>query len=163
MRVVLELLAPSMEHCQTTELGPEMLGVAADIQKALGYGMEEEGIEHAGIVRGERTEFLGQGRNHMNVRCGQNFSLSIGEPGGLGRTVTFWATAVPARVIRRLLVVAVVALGQVSAEGRRAAQLDGAQGAMLSTAQPVAIARQEGFAMLAHHVSDFKSRATHDS
>jgi hypothetical protein len=163
MRVVLELLAPGMEHRQTAELGPEMLGVDADVQKALGYGMKEEGIEQVGILKDEGTEFLWQGRNHMDVRCRQDFSLSIGEPSGLGRTVTFWATTVPARIIRRLLVLAAVALGQVAAEGRRAAQLDGAQGAMLGAAQPVPIALQEGLAMLAHHVSDFKPRATHDS
>ena len=162
MRVVLELLAPGMEHRQTAKLGPEMLGVAADIQQALGYGMKEEGIEHAGIVKDEGTEFLRQGGNHMDVRCGQDFSLSIGEPGGLSRPVTFWATAVPARVVRRLLVVAAVALGQVSAEGGGAAQLNGTQGAMLRTAQSVPIALQEGLAMLAHHVSHFELRATHD-
>jgi hypothetical protein len=150
-----------VQHRQTAELGPEMLGVAANVQKALGHGMKEERIEHVGILKDERTEFLRQGGNHMDIRCGQDFSLSIGEPGGLSCTVTFWATAVPARVIRGLLVLAVVALGQVSTEGRGAAQLDGAQGAMLYTAQSVPIAFQEGLAMLAHHISDFEPRATH--
>jgi hypothetical protein len=129
-----------MEHRQTAELSSEMLGVAADVQKALGHGMKEERIEHVGILKDERTEFLWQGRNHMDVRCRQDFSLSIGEPSGLGRPVTFWTTAVPARVIRGLLVLALVALGQVAAEGRRATQLDGAQSAMLCAAQLVPIA-----------------------
>jgi hypothetical protein len=162
MRVMLELLAPGMEHRQTAELGPKTLGVAADVQKALGHGMKEEGIEHAGILKDEGTEFLRQGGNHMDVRCVQDFSLSIGEPSGLGRPVTFWATAVPARIIRWLLVLAAVALGQVSAEGGGAAQLDGTQGAMLRTAQSVPIALQEGLAMLAHHIGHFEPRATHD-
>jgi hypothetical protein len=162
MRVVLELLAPGMEHRQTAEFGPEMLGVTANVQKALGHGMKEERIEHVGILKDERTEFLRQGGNHMDIRCGQDFSLSIGEPGGLSRTVTFWATAVPARVIRGLLVLAVIALGQMSAEGRRAAQLDGTQSTMLCAAQSVSITLQEGLAMQAHHICYFKLTATHD-
>ena len=68
----------------------------------------------------------------------------------------------PARIIRGLLVLAVIALGQVSAKGRGAAQLDGTQGAMLCAAQIVSIALQEGLAMLSNHISYFESRAAHD-
>jgi hypothetical protein len=60
------------------------------------------------------------------------------------------------------LVVAPVALGQVAAEGRGAAQLDGAQGAMLCAAQAVSIALQEGRTMLAYHIGHFEPRAAHD-
>ena len=70
MWVKVELPTPGMEHRQTAELGPEMLGVAADVQKALGHGMKEEGIEHTGILKDEGIEFVGQGRNHMDVRGG---------------------------------------------------------------------------------------------
>lgn len=162
MRVELELLAPGMEHRHTAELGPEMRGVAGDVQQALGHGVKEEGIEHARILQDEGVEVQRQGRNHMDVRCRQDFSLAVGKPRGLGCTMTFWATAVPARIIRRLLVLAAVALGQVSAEGGGAAQLNGTQGAMLRTAQSVPIALQEGLAMLAHHICHFEPRATHD-
>ncbi len=67
MRVVLELLAPSVKHRQTAEFGSEMLGVAADVQQALGHSVKEEWIEHVGIVKDERTEFLWQGENHVDV------------------------------------------------------------------------------------------------
>jgi hypothetical protein len=134
MRVMLELSAPGMEHRQTAVFGPELLGVAANVEKALEDGMKEEWIEHTRIVKDEGTEFLRQGGNHMDVWRRQDFSPSIGEPGGLSRPVTFWATAVPARIIRGLLVLAVIALGEVasgvgstlSAKSRGAAQLDGA-------------------------------------
>jgi hypothetical protein len=162
MRVKVELPAPGMEHRQAAEFGSEVLGVTADVQKALGHGVKQEVIEHARILKDEGMQAVRQGRNHMDVRCRQDFSLSIGEPSGLGRTVTFWATAVPARIIGGLLVLAAIALGQVSAEGRGAAQLDGAQGAMLCAAQSRPIALQEGLAMLAYHIRDFELRATHE-
>jgi hypothetical protein len=163
VRVVLELGTPRVQHGQAAHLGPEILGVARDVQQALGHGVKQEGIEHAGILKDEGTELLGQGGNHMDVRCRQDFSLSLGEPSGLGRPMTFGATAVPARVIRRLLVVTPVALREMPTEGRGAAQLDGAQGTMLRAAQSVAIALQKGRAMLAHDVGHFEPRPTHES
>jgi hypothetical protein len=35
-----------------------MLGVAADVQKALGHGTKEQRIEHTGILEHEWTEVL---------------------------------------------------------------------------------------------------------
>jgi S1-C subfamily serine protease len=98
-----------------------MLGVATDVQKTLGRGMKEERIEHTGILKDEGAEFVRQGGNRMDVRCGQDFSLSIGEPGGLGGTVTFGTVPVAARVICRFLAPTVITLSEMSAEGRGAA------------------------------------------
>ena len=161
MRVMLELAAPGMEHRQTAEFGPKMLGVAADVEKALDRGMKEERIEHTRILKDERAEFVRQGGNRMDVRSGQDFSLSIGEPGGLGGAVTFGTVPVAARVIGRFLSSAVITLGEVSAKGRGAAQLDGAQGAMLGAVQSVSIMLQEDLAILAHYIRHFDLRATH--
>jgi hypothetical protein len=47
-----------VEHRQTAELGPKMLGVATDVQKTLGRGMKEERIEHTGILKDEGAEFV---------------------------------------------------------------------------------------------------------
>jgi hypothetical protein len=54
----LKFSAPSVKHRQTAELGPEMLGVAADVQKAQGHGTKEQRIEHTGILEHEWTEVL---------------------------------------------------------------------------------------------------------
>jgi hypothetical protein len=163
MLMLLELLAPSVQHGQAAHLGAQMLGVARDVEQALRHAVKQERIEHAGILKDKRIEVVGQGRNHMDVRCRQDFSLSLGEPSGLGRAVTFWATAMPAGVIRRLWVATPVALSEMPAEGRGATQLDGAQGAMLRAAQPVPIAFQKGLAMLAYDIGDFEPRPTHES
>jgi hypothetical protein len=54
-----------VEHRQTAEFGPEMLGVAADVQKALGRGMKEERIEHTRILKDEGAELVQQGGNQQ--------------------------------------------------------------------------------------------------
>jgi hypothetical protein len=126
MWVVLELPAPSMEDSHATDLGPQMLGITGDVQETLGDGAKEQAIEQARIVQDERAEVLGQGKNGVRVGRIENFTLSVGEPSGLGGQVTFWATAVPARVIRLLLVATPVALREMPAKGGGATQLDGA-------------------------------------
>src|SRR5712691_6687762 len=104
---------------------------------------------------------MGEGKDHMDVRRLEHLAFPGGEPGGLGGAVTFGAAAVPARVVRLDLVPTVVTLGDVSAQGGRATQCDGAQGPVLRARQGLSIAVEEGSAMLAHHIGDFERWATH--
>ncbi len=159
MRVVLELSAPSMEDRHATDLGAQMLGIAGDIQEGLGHGAKEEAIEQARIVQDERAEVLGQGKNRVLVRRVQNFALAIGEPGGLGHAMAFWAAAVATRVVSRALVATGVTTGFMATEGGGAAQLDGPECPALHTVQRMAIALQEGLAILAYHIGDFDQGA----
>jgi hypothetical protein len=54
-----------------------------------------------------------------------------------------------------------VTAGFVAAQGRRVAQLDSPEGSVLLTAQSVAIALQEGLAMLAHDIGHFDLGSVH--
>jgi hypothetical protein len=47
-----------MEHRQAAEFGSEMLGVAGNVQKALGHGVKQEVIEHASILKDEGMEVM---------------------------------------------------------------------------------------------------------
>src|SRR5881296_1713458 len=93
----------------------------------------------------------------------EDLPLSGGEPRGLGRAVTFGTAAVAAGVIRLRFVPTMVALRDMSAQGGRATQRDGPQGAVLRAREGRPIACEEGGAMLAYHVGDFEVRATHGS
>jgi hypothetical protein len=161
MWVVLELPAPSMEDGHPTQLSPEMLGITGDVKEGLRHGAKKQAIEQTRIVQDERAEVLRQGKNRVLVGRIKNFALSVGEPSRLGRQVTFWATAMPARVIRLLLVAAVVALREMPTEGSGTAQLDSPESSTLRATERVPIAIEESLAMLAYHISDFKPWATH--
>lgn len=110
MRVVLELLAPGVEHRQAAQLGAEMLGIAGNVQKRLRHATKKQRIEHLRIVKDEGREVLWQGKNPMDVGRLEDFILSSVKPGSLGSPVTFWAAAVATRVIRLLLVATQVEL-----------------------------------------------------
>jgi hypothetical protein len=152
MRVVLELAAPGVEDRHAADLGPEMLGVAGDIEETLRHGAKEQAIEQARIVQNERAEVLGQGKDGVLVGRLQHFALSLGEPSGTGDTLTFWAAPIAAGVISASLMAAVVTAGFVSAQGRCIAQLDGPKRPVLLAAKGVPVTLQESRAMLAHHI-----------
>jgi hypothetical protein len=104
-----------MEDRHAADLGPEMLGVPGDIEKALGHGAKKQAIEQARIVEDERTQILRQGENSVLIGCVQNFALSLGEPSGTGHALAFWAAAVATGIISASLMSAVITAGFVSA------------------------------------------------
>jgi hypothetical protein len=51
MRVMVQLLAPGMEHGEAADLRPEMLRVPGDVLERLGDGAKEQAIEVAGVLQ----------------------------------------------------------------------------------------------------------------
>ena len=83
------------------------------------------------MLQGQGSQVVWQGKNHMDVGCVEHLALPGGEPRGLGGTMAFGATTVPARVVRLDLVATVIALRDMAAEGRRATERNGPQGTVL--------------------------------
>src|SRR5262249_60444816 len=99
----------------------------------------------------------------MRVGRLEHLAFPGSQPRGLSRSVTFGATAVSAGVVRLDLVLTVVALGDMAAQGGRATQRHGTQGSVLHARQGRPVACEEGRTMLAHHIGHFERRATHGS
>ena len=53
MRVMVELLAPGMEHRQAADVRPEMLRVPGDVLERLRHGPKEQAIEHTRGLEGQ--------------------------------------------------------------------------------------------------------------
>jgi hypothetical protein len=161
MRVRLKLRSPRVEDRHAPDLGPQVLGIAGDVQETLGDGAKEQPIERARIGEDEWAEVLGQGKNRVFIRRVKDFTLSVGQPSGSGDALAFGAMPVAAGVISTPLMATGVTAGFVAAQGRGVAQLDGPKRPVLLTAQRMAIALQEGLAMLTHDIGDFEGGATH--
>lgn len=80
MRMVLQGLAPGMEHGGHTELSAEMLEVCRDGGERLRRAAEQDGIDHRLVVEGDLSGGSRHGENHMEIRHGKEFGLSLGEP-----------------------------------------------------------------------------------
>src|SRR5215510_463456 len=161
MGVMVELLAPGVEHRKTADLRPEMLRIPSDVLERLRHGAKEQAIEGAGVLQRQGTQGVRQGKDHMGVGRLKDLLLPGRQPGGLRGAMTFGAAAVATGVIRVLCVPAVVALRDMAPEGGGPTQRDGAEGPLLHAREDGPIARQKGVAMLPHDIGHFQRRPTH--
>ena len=67
MRVMVQLLAPGVEHGEAADLGPEMLGVPGDVLERLGDRAKEQPIEQARVLQRQGPQVVRQGKDHMDV------------------------------------------------------------------------------------------------
>ena len=129
--MMMELLAPGVEHGKAPDLCTQMLGVPSDILERLRYGTKEQPVEEAGVLQRQRPKVVREGKTDMAVGGLEEFLLAGGKPRGLRGAMTFGTAAVPARVVRLDFVPTMVALGDMAAQSSRATQCDGAQGPVL--------------------------------
>ena len=94
--MVVQLLAPGMQHSEAPNLRAEMLGLLGDVVECLGDGAKEQPIEQARILERQGCEVVREGKDHMDVGCVEHLALPSREPDGLGGAMAFGAAAMPA-------------------------------------------------------------------
>jgi len=110
---------------QEADRGAEVLGVGRDLAQGAGGGAEEQAVQQAAVLQGERGEFGGQREHDMEVLVVEQFGPAFGEPLVAGGSLALGAVAVAAGAVADTAVPAVVALFHEAAEGGAAALLDG--------------------------------------
>jgi hypothetical protein len=70
MGMKLELLIPSVQNAEETDLGAQMLGIEGHFEKSLGAGVEQEVVDRLLVLQSERRQFSRQSENDMHVRGG---------------------------------------------------------------------------------------------
>ena len=161
MRMVLEVLAPGVEDGQEADLGPEVLGIGGDLLQGLGGGSEQKAVDLPWVLQGDRTERRGKRKDHMKVLDGQELRFPGLHPLRRGGGLALGAVAVAARVVGDPLMPALIALLDVSAQGRGPAGGDVLQGAALLGREHVAVAFEEGIAVLSEDLGHFELRPGH--
>ncbi len=159
--MVVQRLAPGMQHREESDLCPQMVRIACHGQERLGHGLQEEGIQHPRVVEREWAEGMREGTHHMDVGHVEQFSVAGREPGGLRPARTRGAMPMATGVRGDLQVPTLVTLRGVPSQGGSPADRDRPEGAVLLRGSGGAIARQRGGAILAHHVRHFEGGAVH--
>jgi len=131
MRVMVEWLAPGMEHRQAADVRPEMLRVPGDVLERLRHGPKEHALEHTRVVEAQGTEGMRQCKHPMDVGHGKHLALPSGEPSRLGGPMALGAVAIATGVIADLFVATLVTLRRVPPKGCSPADGDGPEGAVL--------------------------------
>jgi hypothetical protein len=160
MGVMGALLAPGVEHRETADLGPEMLGGPSDILERLRHGTQEQPVEEAGGLQRQRPQGGRQGKDHMGVGRLEALLLPGSQPGGLRGAMTCGAAAVATGVIRLLFGPAVVAWRDMAPEGSGPTQRNGAEGPLRRAREDGPIGRPQGVTMLTHDLGHFQRRPT---
>jgi len=127
MRVMVQLLAPGVEHGEATELGPEMFGGLGNVLERLGDSAKEQAIEVARVLERQRPQVVRQGKDDMCVGRLEYLAFPGREPRSLRSAMTFGAATVAAGVVGLDLVATLVTLGDVAPERSSPTHGDGAQ------------------------------------
>ena len=80
MRMMLQILTPGMEYGDEADLGAQVLGSRCDRAQGLGGGVKQDVVDYGFILIRDRSDCLGQRKDHMEVFNGKEIGLAIFQP-----------------------------------------------------------------------------------
>ena len=159
VRMMLQGLAPGVEHRGHADLGAEMLGIGGDGGERLGRGAEQDRIDGGLVLEGDRADRRRQGEDDVEVRHRQQLGLPGREPLQPRQPLTLRAMAVAAGVVGDARRATIIALLDMTAERRRPACRDGAHDASLDAAEMTGMRLSKRFAVAAEDIRHLQSRS----
>ena len=90
---MLKVLSPGMEHSEESDVGSEVLGIASQFEHRGGAGAIEQVVEQPLVLEGKSGQIMRQSEDDVEVRHGQQFSRTRGQP--LGARVSLALRTVP--------------------------------------------------------------------
>jgi len=110
MRVQMEVLPPGVEHHQEADLGTQVLRIPCNREQGLRGSPKKEAVNLSFVLKRYRADLIRESKDHVEILDLQEMRRFLIKPFGSGRSLTFRAMPITARVIRELHVPAVVAL-----------------------------------------------------
>ncbi len=157
VRMVMQVLAPGVEHGDDADLGAEMLWVGTDRAERLGRRPEQDGVDRLLVLERDLGNRRRQREDDVEVRHRQQLGLTCGEPGGARPALALRTVAVAAGVIGAADQSAIRADLGMAAQLRRPAQLDGAHHATLDAAEMTVMRPAIGIAVAAEDIRHFQT------
>src|SRR6266566_9100795 len=99
MRMVKQVLAPTVEHGEEANLSTQVLGIGGDGAQGLGGGPEQNALDHFLILVGYRGNLFRQRKDHVKILGIEKFGTTVFKPFRAGQRLALWAMAVRAGVI----------------------------------------------------------------
>jgi hypothetical protein len=154
MGMVHQVLTPSVEHHQTADTGSEVPGIGGNFEQCAGGGLEQNAVDHAWILQGQRCQFVRQGEYDVEVRHGQQFALPLLKPGCAGQSLALGAMPVAARVVLNPLLAAGLAALHMSPQLSSPAAQHSPQRLTLLTAEGMTVTGTESGLSVPKHSGD---------
>jgi len=96
VRVVLEGLPPCVEHGDKPDIGAEMARIGGDGAEGDSSGTEQDVVNHAFVLRGNRGDWLGDREDDVEVRHRKQFGLASFQQSRARQGLAFWTVTIPA-------------------------------------------------------------------
>ena len=150
-----------MQQGDEANLRTQVLGGVGDRAQGLGGGVKQDVVDYGFILVRDRSDRLGQRKDHMEVLNGKEVGLSIFQPLRTDQRLSFRAVPITATVVGNALMAAVVALLNMAAESDSTATLDRTHDATLSTAKGLSVLLAVGRTGLVENVRHLESGGVH--
>ncbi|BDB29456.1 hypothetical protein CTP10_R68700 (plasmid) [Cupriavidus sp. P-10] len=73
-------LSPGVQDRDEAERGTQVAGIRGDGPQGVGGGLKQDVIDHALVLEGDCRDWLGQGKDDMEVRHRQEVRLAVVKP-----------------------------------------------------------------------------------
>src|SRR5437879_12026143 len=111
-------LAPTMEYGKEADFSSQMFRIGSDGSQGLGRGAKQNVVDDLFVLVSEGSDLFGDGEDHMEIVCRENFGRSLLDPLSTREGLALWAMAVSAAVVARPLVITAIAAFERSEERR---------------------------------------------
>ena len=159
--MVLEALAPGVEHHEPANGRAEPFRIRADLEQRLRGRPKQQVVDDALVGEGETREWRWHREDDVDVAHGQELRLPRGHPGVPRRRQTPGTMPVPATVVREGRLRTLLTAIAVAAERGGAALRDRAEHMPMLRAHPRAMGVDEPIAMSAHNVGHLEGWPRH--
>ena len=161
MRVVVQGLAPRVQHGDRPDLGAEVPRVSGDVAQRVGGGAEQDGIDDALVLERDFGRRRGQCEDHVVVGHRQQLGLTRLEPLRTCQALALRTVPVAAGIVGVAHQPAVATLLDMTAERGCPARLDRRDDATLDAAEMCSMIAQERRAVAAEHIRHLQRRSHH--
>ena len=159
--MVLQPLAPRVEHHQPANGATQALRIARDLEQGVGGRLKQQVVHHALVDERETGERLRDREDDVDVADRQQLLLASRHPGVPRRGQTLRAMSITAAVVRERRLRTLLTAIAVPAERRGAALRDGPEDASMRPRDPGPVRLQDAIAMSAYDVGHLEGWPRH--
>jgi len=163
MRMMLQLLSPTMKHAEEADFRSEEFGISGDLNQRFSAEPKQHCVDELLVLQCELRQKSGHREDNMRIRNWKKFFFPSIDPTKAGVRLAFWAVSIEARVVRVAGISAfrIFAFIHVIAEISRATALDRSQNFQMLPGDPVAAIFDEAFSNGADNVGHLDRRPVH--
>src|SRR5208283_4034271 len=159
--MMMEVLAPGMEHGQEADPRAQMFGVGGDSQEGFGRSAKEHAVNDPLVLEGQGRDRPGQREDDVKVLDRQQLAGALFEPRRAGGALALRAMAIAAGAIGNRAVAAAVALFDVATERGGATDCDVPQRFLLASGERTTKRREISWAVDAKDVGQLQRGRRH--